>query len=170
MRSEFISFQKGKSVLGRIAQCKPGSGTSSSAGRGVVLESVGGDFAEWHPVLQCPPVKGDDACGSYSGLSGPLCGGDSGDCGDGGKQGKIYGTLGEGEVVGLHAGGGVSRVTRTSRGGFTGAVGVVSRRAVVRGGLPTDGDCNGYESIAYVGRVPIRVRGAVRCVVTLWPS
>jgi hypothetical protein len=185
VRSEYISFQKGKRVLGRIAQCKPSSATGSAAlgraaaGRGVVLESAGGDFAEYHPLLR---------------LRAPAPAAPGGGKAMEAMESELSRPLGEGEVVGLHAGGSVSRLTAAAgsssccwgqgeggEGGgelgelggvgccpslpsFTGAVGVVSRRAVVRGGLPPDGRSEGYESIAYVGRVPVRVRGAARCV------
>lgn len=118
--SEYISFQKGSQVLGQISQ--------STDGRGVTLQSVGADVAEWHRV-------------------------------DPTEQASAFV---EGEVVGVHAAG-LSRVTSGAS-----VVGVVSHQAIVKGGMPTDG--GEYESVAYVGRLPMRVRGEVRVGDALVPS
>ena len=117
--SEYISFQKGSQVLGQISQ--------TADGRGVTLQSVGADVAEWHRV---DPT----ARSSFE----------------------------EGEIVGVHAAG-VSRVTSGAS-----VVGVVSHQAIVKGGMPTDS--GEYESVAYVGRLPMRVRGGVRVGDALVPS
>ncbi len=135
VQAEYISFQKGATVLGGISQ--------TSDGRGVSLQSRGADVAEWHRVdpTLCPP----NVDGSTT------------------RSGR---TFEEGEIVGVHAAG-LSRVTAGAS-----VVGVISHQAIVKGGMPTDGGENnaGYESVAYVGRLPMRVQGAVRTGDVLIPS
>ena len=72
--------------------------------------------------------------------------------------------LSEGEVVGVHPAG-LSRKTAGAA-----VVGVVSHRAIVKGGLPQPSEAAAFETVAYVGRVPIRVRGAVQAGDALTPS
>lgn len=135
-QAQYISFQKGATVLGAISQ--------TSDGRGVSLQSCGADVAEWHRVdpTLCHPPNVD---GSTT------------------RSGRIFE---EGEIVGVHATG-LSHVTAGAS-----VVGVISHQAIVKGGMPTDGSENNmdYESVAYVGRLPMRVRGAVRTGDALTPS
>ncbi len=135
VQAEYISFQKGATVLGGISQ--------TSDGRGVSLQSRGADVAEWHrvdPTLCSPNVNGSTT-----------------------RSGR---TFDEGAIVGVHATG-LSHVTAGAS-----VVGVISHQAIVKGGMPADGgeDNVGYESVAYVGRLPMRVRGAVRMGDALIPS
>ena len=72
----------------------------------------------------------------------------------------------EGEVVGVHSCG-LSRVTAGAS-----VVGVISHQAIVKGGMPTGGGEKSacYDSVAYIGRLPMRVRGVVRTGDALVPS
>ena len=129
VQTQYISFQKGTTVLGGISQ--------SCDGRGVTLQSAGADVAEWHrvdPALCAPHMNG-----------------------------AIFE---EGEVVGVHTCG-LSRVTVGAS-----VVGVISHQAIVKGGMPAGGGEKSacYDSVAYIGRLPMRVRGAVRTGDALVPS
>lgn len=154
VQAQYISFQKGAAVLGSISQ--------TSDGRGVSLQSVGADVAEWHRVDPAV-VTANERC-------------DGGGGGGTERRGRGWPALfEEGEIVGVHAAG-LSRVTDGAS-----VVGVVSHQAIVKGGLPAAaaaadheagelGKCAGYESVAYVGRLPMRVRGAVGVGDALRPS
>ena len=36
-------------------------------------------------------------------------------------------------------------------------IGVITRRAIVRGSMPADDERNAYDTVAYCGKVPIRM-------------
>jgi hypothetical protein len=59
----------------------------------------------------------------------------------------------EGDVVGFLRGGVISRRTKGAR-----MLGVVSRRAVVEGSAPPKAERDDYDTVAYTGIVPIKVR------------
>ena len=65
-------------------------------------------------------------------------------------------SLEAGDVVGLFAG----QVTRATRGAHQFMV--VTDRAALAGNMPDDGDSALYETVAFLGQVPVKVRGPVR--------
>jgi hypothetical protein len=64
----------------------------------------------------------------------------------------------EGDLIGFGADG----LTRRTDGKDIGQLGVISRRAIVKGSRPTSvNDISKYDSVAYMGIVPVKVRGRV---------
>eukprot|EP01043_Picozoa_sp_COSAG02_P068893 COSAG02_NODE_11601_length_1691_cov_1.256910_1_plen_548_part_01 len=114
-QSKFISFL-GDRAGARGSSVEIELGAVVKQGRGVVLKSRQGDFAEWHRrQAEEPPLD-------------------------------------EGDVVGFHAAGEISRKT-------TGAtmLGVVSRSAVVEGSAPPQDERHLFDTVAHVGVVPVKV-------------
>jgi hypothetical protein len=72
--------------------------------------------------------------------------------------------LAEGEVVGFWGG----ELAQRTRGADM--VGVVTRKAMVVGSLPSDDQAHRYDTVAYAGRVPVRVRGPASCGDWVGPS
>jgi hypothetical protein len=143
--SLFTRFVKGGFELGAIRE----------SGRGVQLLSAGGDVAEWHRVQQqrTTTTADDD---------------DDDDDDDEEEEDYEYGVRGvdsfsEGDVVGLWDG----ELSRRTEGADM--CGVITRKAMVTGSTPpfliAEGGEGGlrrrglYDTVAYAGRVPVRVRG-----------
>jgi hypothetical protein len=110
----YMDFCKGANSIGNISENRTG---------GLVLNSVGGDVAEYHEVAEGEPP------------------------------------LQEGDVVGVVHGLLSLRAAATAP-----MLGVVTRKAMVSGSARGNRPSNGHEedTIAYIGRVPVRVVGAVR--------
>lgn len=70
--------------------------------------------------------------------------------------------LNEGDLVGVSD----TEVSYTTEGADV--LAVVSRKAMVEGSTPAD--TSRYDTLAYAGRVPVRVRGPVHCGDRITPS
>lgn len=89
------------------------------------------------------------------GGKGPRFSGTTGDFAEFHKRDPMQPAFEEGDLVGFGESG-LTRVTKGMR-----QLGVISRQAIVAGSVP-DGsaDLSGYDTVAYLGRVPVKVRGS----------
>ena len=72
--------------------------------------------------------------------------------------------LGEGDIIGITNG----ELSRTTKGADM--LGVITRKAMVAGSQPQDDERDQYDTVAYVGRVPVRVTGVVNSGDRIGPS
>ena len=82
------------------------------------------------------------------------------------KPGKpgVSDALGEGDLVGIISGE-LTRITQDAH-----MLGVITRKAMVAGSQPEDEERDQYDTVAYVGRVPVKVRGPAKSGDRIGPS
>ena len=99
-----------------------------------------------------------------NGEHGPVLAGSSGDFAEYHKRVEGEAEFEEGEVVSIGANG-LSRNTKSAR-----QLGVISRRMIVAGSRPPIKELLRYDTVAFSGRVPVRLRGSYRAGDFVVPS
>jgi hypothetical protein len=114
--------------------------------------------------IQFIDERGETKGGVDLGSKGPRFSAASGDFAEYHRRDPTQQAFEEGDLVGF----GPAGLTRTTKGSRQ--LGIISRQAIVVGSVPAESDLSEWDSVAYIGKVPVKLRGGAKRDDFLIPS